>query len=118
MTQLPVGITGLVLAKNGVNPDSDVDMSWDSQAASAGTATAYDVVAGKLAGVMGGGLVPDDCPGNDLPSPAWTVSRPLLPGEGVWYLVRGQTSCGDGSWDSGGTGQFGSREGDLTGFCP
>jgi len=114
----PGSITRLVLSKNGVNPDTDVDMSWDSQATLAGAATFYDVIAGKLAGVMGGGLVPDDCPGNDLPSPGDTFSRHLPPGEGVWYLARGQNSCGDGSWNSGGTGQFGSREGDLTGFCP
>jgi hypothetical protein len=114
----PSSTTRLLVAKNLVNPDTDVDLSWDSQTAPAGAATVYDVIAGKLTGIMGGGLVPDDCPGNDLPSPGWTTSRPLLPGEGAWYLVRGQNSCGYGTWDSGGAGQFESREGNLAGSCP
>jgi hypothetical protein len=109
---------GLALAKNAVNPDTDLDMVWDSLAPTAGSGTAYDVIAGKLTGMAGNGLVPDDCPGNDLPSPGETFSRSLSPGEGVWYVVRGQNSCGDGSWDGGGTGQVEPREGDLAGLCP
>ena len=63
---IPGSITGLLMAKNVVNPETDVDMNWNSQAALAGAATVYDVIAGKLAGVMGGGLVPDNCPGNAI----------------------------------------------------
>jgi hypothetical protein len=101
---------GLVLGKNAVNPDTDVDMVWGSLAATAGSGTMYDVVAGRLNDIGPNGLLPDECSANDLPSPGVTANRALQPGEGVWYIVRGQNSCGDGSWDGGGAGQVVPRD--------
>ena len=109
---------GLALAKNAVNPDTDVDMVWDSLAATSGTGTMYDVVAGRLNDIGPNGLLPDECTADDLPSPGVTANRAIQPGEGAWYLVRGQNSCGEGSWDGGGAGQVQSRDGGLAGVCP
>jgi hypothetical protein len=58
---------------------------------------------------MAVGRVVDDEPGTSTA----LVGEPA-PGEGFWFLVRG-AGCADGSCDSGGGSQIGSRDAEVIG---
>jgi hypothetical protein len=77
-------------------------LAWDSAAAGSGSGTRYDLMAGDLrdAGFLGTG--PDDLCLHDglaaLTAPDTTVTP--APGEGRFFLVRGQNVCGAGRYES------------------
>jgi hypothetical protein len=85
----------LVLTKNPSN------LSWDSQAISAGPGTLYDLVSGSLRAPTSGSAF---SPANCLQSSSVTNFSDARPapaiGTGFWYLVRGRNSCGTGSYGS------------------
>jgi hypothetical protein len=104
---VPAEVPNLRLSADGTT------LSWDPVAASAGSATVYDVhregAGGQSVGSdPGGTCIADDVEGSsaeDLTEPA--------PGEGLRYLVRAQNACGSGSWGSESSGA--ER---LPGSCP
>jgi cysteine-rich repeat protein len=76
-------------------------------------ATDYDLVSGDLirlgttAGDYSDPLVTEVCLADDRDETYWVPAETPLPGEGVWYLVRGQPG---GTYDTGGAGQAASRD--------
>jgi len=78
-------------------------LSWDALAD--GT-TSYDVVGGTLSLLLAAGSVTDAaCLQNNVAATTWSDPLPdPVPGDGRYYLVRGQNLCGPGSYgaDSGG----------------
>ncbi len=95
---LPVEVTSLALSGS-----SPTNLAWDSQGALAGPETSYDLVSGAL-GSGGVNFVPGVClqsaGGNAYSDPR---PAPAL-GTGIWYLARGQNSCGIGTYGSGSAG--------------
>lgn len=85
-------------------PGSGAVLSWPGLSASAGPGTIYDVAAGDLAGLAGGGTMASFsliCGASTT-----TTMDPALPapGSGFYYMVRARNACGAGAWgaDSGG----------------
>jgi hypothetical protein len=80
----------------------DVRLSWTSLDASAGPSTSYDVGRGAIStlrssGYPGGAV----CAANDVPDTPYdepAATCPALVGDGCWYLARGQSTCGTGSY--------------------
>ena len=73
-------------------------MTWDSQAATAGPGTAYDVLRGALDGFPVGSSDTETC--LEPRSPDSQTLDPSDPGpsSGLYYLVRGVNVCGTGSY--------------------
>ncbi len=106
---VPGGVAVLRFAADGST------MSWDP----AVDADRYDVLRGDLLALRASGgdytaaatqCVEDDAAGTQSSDPALPAS-----GEGFFYLIRAQAACKDGTYDSGGSGQRGSRDGGLAG---
>lgn len=76
-------------------------------------AARYDVVRGSLAALPVGPAGGDETCFNDLASPTVVDASAPPVGTGFWYLVRGQSTCGTGTW--GTTSAGGPR---LTASCP
>jgi hypothetical protein len=119
--------------------DNDCDGAADNVAAPAGTAelrvdapdpgvarvswnaipdaTHYDLVRGGLLALSSSGgdftTSPDTCVADD--TSATMSDDPDIPadGDGFWYLVRPVNCGGNGTYDSVGTGQTGSRDAEL-----
>ena len=87
-------------------------LSWSSLAATAGSATAYDLARGDLASLRTLGT--GDSGSLVCALAATSTSDPAVPvaGAGFYYLARGRNTCGFGSW---GTGAAGPR---ASGACP
>lgn len=83
----------LVLTANPSN------LSWNSQAITAGPATFFELVSGSLL-TSGIAFSPADC----LQKSTAVIFSDVRPapaiGRGIWYLVRGRNSCGTGSFGS------------------
>jgi hypothetical protein len=79
---------------------SPADPAWDSQAASAGPETIYDLVSGSITALGNVGLGSASClqPGgaNSYSDPR---PDPALD-QALWYLARARNSCGTGTWGS------------------
>jgi hypothetical protein len=84
-------------------------------------ATGYDVVQGDLnqlratAGDFSDPTVTETCSADDQTATYLDHSMDVpAPGEGHWYLMRGQPgSLADGTYESGGIGQVGTRETEI-----
>lgn len=78
------------------------ELTWDSAAAAAGSATTYDVAAGPLdavADLASGGT--DACLASGLAATHVADSTaPPATGAGRFYLVRARNACGAGPWES------------------
>ncbi|MCU0230294.1 MAG: glycoside hydrolase [Acidobacteria bacterium] len=103
----PVEVTGVLVER--VTGASRV--RWNSQDATAGSATSYDLVTGDLAALRAsGGFTAATCLVNDVPDTPYDDSRSgPATGAGWYYLVRAQHAC---------TGTYGSSRPFLTGVCP
>ena len=86
----------------GLGWTSATTLVWDSDAAHSGTATRYDVMSGGLQDVASYETGPEDvCLGDDLPGlSALDTSPAVVPGEGRFFLVRGDNACGAGRWQT------------------
>jgi spore coat protein A len=89
-----------------------------------GAASGYDLVRGSLSQLRATGgdfadaAVTETCLANDRAETFWQHGESPAVGDGVWYLVRSQPG---GTYDSGGTGQGGSRDPGIGGSgngCP
>ena len=112
----PMEVTDLTVEREGV---SSVRLSWDGQVAAPDASIAHDVLRGRLSGLIP--PAPSECAANDvagysLIEPEEGCAAP--PGDGCWYLVRAQDSCGAGSYGAGETVCFDACEGSLIPGCP
>jgi hypothetical protein len=84
--------------------------SWSSQSSSSGPGTAYDVFSGALADLRSlGEFSLGSCLQDDVPSPFFDhLAADPPPGEGQYFIVRGQNDC------PAGTGSFGNANRDTT----
>ncbi len=109
----PRAIRGVEVRHGGL-PDVGVALSWDGQESSDGSLMRYDVTRGTLSGLRSGGPVADAvCAANDLTTPSFAEPEaqcPAGPGDGCWYLVRGQNDCA--------TGIYGPAALDDSTVCP
>jgi len=94
---VPVEIASLVVRPIA---GGDAGLSWPSLAETAGVGTRYDVVTGRLSVLRTDEtFVAASCLANDLPAPFFDDDRGQPPpGDGDYYLVRGQNACGPGSF--------------------
>lgn len=80
-------------------------------------ADAYDAVRGSLALLAPAGdysTATDECLADDLAATQLDDPDLPAPGDGFWYVVRGVNCGGEGSYDTGGAGQTGSRDAGLS----
>jgi hypothetical protein len=84
----PPDVTGVAL-----QPDR-ATVTWTSVT----YATSYDAVRGNVSALPVGPGGGDEHCFNDLTSPSLFDNTPLPPGGIVWYLVRGENSCGVGTF--------------------
>jgi hypothetical protein len=93
--------------------DTGAGLRW----AVAGASTGFDVVRGSLATlrVTDGDFTAatSECVHDDTTATSWTDTAAQPPGTVTWYLVRAVNCDAAGSWDSGGTGQHGSRDAEI-----
>ncbi len=104
----PPEITGATMSK--VAGASRV--AWTSEDPTAGTATNYDAVRGLLSTLRSSGSFSGGtCLANNLFDTPYDDTGASPPaGDGYWYLVRGQNSCG--------TGTYGRSALDTASPCP
>jgi hypothetical protein len=87
-------------AATGLGFATAVDLGWSAVP----SAPAYDVVRGSLSLLQGAGdftASTEACVGNDHTDT--TIQDAYVPpeGDGVWYLVRAASACGDGTFGDG-----------------
>jgi len=108
---IPPLITGLEGLDSPNLASTEFWVQWTSAAAQSGSSTLYDGVMGDLSELHGSGFATAICFANDLNTTSAVGSHlvdiPL--GQGIYIVTRGETSCGSGSWDSGGAGQVAPR---------
>jgi hypothetical protein len=80
-------------------------------------ASAFDVVRGDLAALLGSGgdyaVAVAECLEDDWSAPPLIHGEDPLPGEGFWYLVRRVTGSGNGSYDTCSPAQLGGRDAEI-----
>jgi DNA-binding beta-propeller fold protein YncE len=93
---LPVEVDGVAVAAG------PTILSWSPQAGAV-----YDVAGGiVLALQTDGGAASAGCLQDDVIGTAWEDTRPDPPlGAGYYYLVRSESSCGQGTWGTGSQGE-------------
>jgi N-acetylneuraminic acid mutarotase len=83
---------------------SPTSVTWDSQAASAGPGTTYDVASG-LTPTLGAGYQSPACLSTGGGTAGYDDGRPAPPlNQLYWYLVRARNSCGTGDYGKGSNG--------------
>jgi hypothetical protein len=98
----PVEGSGLAVGKSATGGPAVVTLAWGSLAAQAGTSTRYDLLTGQLGALRSNGnFTGVACLGNDATSTTLMTTQawpPTVTALGYYYLVRGQNSCGNGSY--------------------
>jgi len=105
----PPEVDGLRLGGFG-NQDR---LDWCGITDDTGPATRYDICRGSTAGLPVGTESSEICLQNDHNSATIDDSAVPLDGEAFWYLVRGQNTCGTGTY--GYTSDLSER---MTSVCP
>ena len=109
----PTVVTNANVVKN-VPAAGNVRVSWTSEDSLAGASTSYDVARGTLAALQAGGFPGTAaCAINNVADTPYTEAAgacPAAAGNGCWYLVRAQNSCG--------TGSYGAAPLDTASPCP
>ena len=77
---------------------------WDSDTANSGPGTVYDVLVGDLGDLPAGNPLSGGCPEDDLAATTAELTEEPRPGAGAYVLVRGDNSCGPGTYGSGSDG--------------
>jgi hypothetical protein len=105
----PAGTPLLTVAKTG----GGRIVSWSPAAG----ATGHDIVTGDLDALRAGAgdfaAATIGCLDDNRTTTTLLDAAPLAPGQGEWFLVRGQNCGGNGSYDSGGSAQTGARDGEI-----
>ncbi len=113
----PPGHPGLSVDRQG---RETAVLSWPELVGADG----YDVDAGDLGTLAATGSLFESverCLADDLPDTEVSDAEPVAPGEGWWYLVRGENCAGPGTFNSAAPGQVGERDSELRmapGGCP
>ena len=93
---------------------SSSTMSWPAVPAAAG----YDVVRGRVSGVVGPA---DVCLASGVAGTSIPHGAAPAPGQIYWYLVRANSCAAQGTWNAGDPGQAGSLDAAINGSagaCP
>jgi hypothetical protein len=113
----PAGSATIAESKSGAS----AILSWSAMAG----AIAYDVVRGSLGALRSTAgdftQATGSCLADDRPETTRTCTATPAPGDGLWYLVRGVSCGGPGSYDEGSPAQQGSRDAEIgaaAGACP
>jgi N-acetylneuraminic acid mutarotase len=113
----PVGSPLLSLSGTG----GATTLSWTALT----SATGYDLVRGGLLLLRASGgdfaAATQACVANDTPDTTLPDAAVPAAGDGFWFLVRGTSCGGNGTYDSGAPGQAGSRDAGIdasAGACP
>lgn len=91
--------------------NSTSELQWADQASTAGTGTVYDVYFGRLSDLRtsGGSFSAGECVADNVPLADFSFTGPDPdPGDGYYFIVRGQNAC------PGGTGTYGNALRDQT----
>ena len=82
----------------------------------------YDVVAGDLATLRSTGgdfaVAAGPCVADDTPGTGTGHGADPAPGQGAWWLVRGNGGASSFTWNAPGGSQVGDRDAELAGSCP
>jgi hypothetical protein len=89
---VPGEITGLRIGTDGVT------LSWDSAAPGSGAGALHDVLRGALHELPVGAEVSEECLAQDIAAVETEDTETPAAGLGFFYLVRGHTSCGVGTY--------------------
>ncbi len=81
-----------------VKEGQDARLSWAPLDAYGGAGTRYDVLTGMLHELPVGVGVSEQCIREDLDALEAIDSSIPPPGTGIWYLVRADSQCGNGTW--------------------
>lgn len=73
-------------------------LGWSSLWADAGSGTRYDVLRGVLGELPVGTGASELCLHDDVEGLSAEDPLATSPGDAVWYLLRGDSLCGNGSW--------------------
>lgn len=97
VSSVPVEVTSLTLAPLGFQ---QVRLDWNSQDATAGPDTVYDIATGSVFNLLGtGDFGVASCLAGDVLGPPFDQWSDLpAPGDALWSLVRARNSCGTGSF--------------------
>ena len=80
-------------------------------------ATGYDLAKGDLVTLRSSSgnfaLATNECLANDPTTAMLLYSNTPAPGQGFWFLVRGENCGGRGSYDSGAPRQVGLRDAEI-----
>lgn len=110
------------VAINSIAASTNTAVSWQSQAATAGSGTVYDLVSGLLSSLTATGAYGSAiCLANNIAgtsTPPYTDTRAIPPvGDSYYYLIRAQNSCAVASF--GATGPMDPKAAlDGTTPCP
>ncbi|HET6277728.1 MAG TPA: thrombospondin type 3 repeat-containing protein, partial [Candidatus Polarisedimenticolia bacterium] len=111
---VPGVVTGLFAAAGQQGPDFTM-LGWESIASQAGSGVTYDAVAGDVALLQTPDRFTDaKCVMIDRPGTSGEVFfPPPALGQAQWFLLRGRTACGTGTYDSSSPAQAGPRDGAI-----
>jgi hypothetical protein len=115
--EVPPEVTGLKISKLS---GTTAELSWDSQAAISGSSTKTDVVTGFLDALRSAhGFGGATCLASQVTGTVYDDTR-ANPGAGLayYYLVRGTTSCGKGTYGDSGQVPDPRDALDSSGPCP
>ena len=106
---LPSNGAQLYVDKSG----TDSKLTWQASA----NATGYDLVKGDLVTLRSStgnfALATDSCLANDPTTAMLLYSNTPTPGQGFWFLVRGENCGGKGTYNSGAVTQVGLRDSEI-----
>jgi hypothetical protein len=112
----PMQVTDLSIG--APDPDQgDLGITWTPQPSPADGSLRHDLLRGRLSGFT----QPAECAVKDLPATAWTEPQKdcfAPPGDGCWYLVRAEDTCGSGPYGSWKTVCVDSCNGGPVPGCP
>ena len=96
---IPGEVLNLIMGADGAS------LSWTSAAPGAGSATLHDLIRGNLDELPVGSGSSEICVASGIVAASAADSEIPPLGRGFWYVVRGRTGCGAGSYgtDGGGT---------------
>ena len=107
-------------AVTGVGFATPSDLSWDPVV----RATGYDIVRGTLSTLKIAGdfaAATDACVADDLAATSFPDAHVPEADDGDWFLVRGRSACGNGTYDDASASQAASRDAAIdasAGTCP
>lgn len=85
----PTEVTNVALAGAGTTT-----VTWDAISG----ATVYDVASQTLSDLHTNGTATAQCFANDVPGTSVNDARTPAPGDGYYYIIRGQNSCSTGTY--------------------